>query len=64
MQGTQYAPRESILCMEHFVALQCTLVGNEIRRQYCWRDRDCISSQIDQCRSISRPLQGICGFLS
>ena len=21
-QGTQYAPRESILCMEHFVALQ------------------------------------------
>ena len=25
MQGTQYAPRESILCMEHFVALQGTL---------------------------------------
>ena len=24
MQGTQYAPRESILCMEHFVALQST----------------------------------------
>ena len=24
MQGTQYAPRESILCMEHFVALQRT----------------------------------------
>ena len=24
MQGTQYAPRESILCMEHFVALHCT----------------------------------------
>ena len=23
LQGTQYAPRESILCMEHFVALQC-----------------------------------------
>ena len=23
MQGTQYAPRESKLCMEHFVALQC-----------------------------------------
>ena len=23
MQGTQYAPRESILCMEHFVTLQC-----------------------------------------
>ena len=23
MQGTQYAPRESILCMEHFVALHC-----------------------------------------
>ena len=27
MQGTQYAPRESILCMEHFVALQCILAG-------------------------------------
>ena len=25
MQGTQYAPRESILCMEHFVALQSTI---------------------------------------
>ena len=25
MQGTQYAPRESILCMEHFVAQQCIL---------------------------------------
>ena len=24
-QGTQYAPRESILCMEHFVALQCAV---------------------------------------
>ena len=24
MQGTQYAPRESILCMEHFVALHST----------------------------------------
>ena len=23
MHGTQYAPRESILCMEHFVALHC-----------------------------------------
>ena len=28
MQGTQYAPRESILCMEHFVALHST--HNEI----------------------------------
>ena len=27
MQGTQYAPRESILCMEHFVALQCLKEG-------------------------------------
>ena len=26
MQGTQYAPRESILCMEHFVALQSMFV--------------------------------------
>ena len=29
MQGTQNAPRESILCMEHFVALQSTL-GNAV----------------------------------
>ena len=28
MQGTQYAPRESILCMEHFVALQGTSKDN------------------------------------
>ena len=27
MQGTQYAPRESILCMEHFVALQSSKVN-------------------------------------
>ena len=28
MQGTQYAPRESILCMEHFVALHgCLYAG-------------------------------------
>ena len=27
MQGTQYAPRESILCMEHFVALQSLIGG-------------------------------------
>ena len=29
MQGTQYAPRESILCMEHFVALHtvCTVLS-------------------------------------
>ena len=26
MQGTQYAPRESILCMEHFVALHSLLL--------------------------------------
>ena len=25
MQGTQYAPRESILCMEHFVALHSSV---------------------------------------
>ena len=39
MQGTQYAPRESILCMEHFVALHtgriallwCTLVANNMK---------------------------------
>ena len=30
MQGTQYAPRESILCMEHFVTLQC-IVSNKLR---------------------------------
>ena len=28
MQGTQYAPRESILCMEHFVALQGPLTNS------------------------------------
>ena len=27
MQGTQYAPRESILCMEHFVTLQSIQVS-------------------------------------
>ena len=27
MQGTQYAPRESILCMEHFVALHCSNIA-------------------------------------
>ena len=43
MQGTQYAPRESILCMEHFVALQrahvytrmaivATLVGWQVNK--------------------------------
>ena len=30
MQGTQYAPRESILCMEHFVALQCADVIRQL----------------------------------
>ena len=30
MQGTQYAPRESILCVEHFVALQCRLRSDAI----------------------------------
>ena len=29
MQGTQYAPRESILCMEHFVALQRTTLEKQ-----------------------------------
>ena len=32
MQGTQYAPRESILCMEHFVALQCVLLYESLSR--------------------------------
>ena len=32
MQGTQYAPRESILCMEHFVALQGTDPGDSTAR--------------------------------
>ena len=36
MQGTQYAPRESILCMEHFVALQ--------HRQYATRGAYCVGS--------------------
>ena len=30
MQGTQYAPRESILCMEHFVALQGVLISHHL----------------------------------
>ena len=42
MQGTQYAPRESILCMEHFVALQCSIkfkFGKDIfsSRDSVWR---------------------------
>ena len=32
MQGTQYAPRESILCMEHFVALQRIVVAHDNKR--------------------------------
>ena len=35
MQGTQYAPRESILCMEHFVALQCSNYHNTTEVAYC-----------------------------
>ena len=31
MQGTQYAPRESILCMEHFVALHCTYLTSNCK---------------------------------
>ena len=34
MQGTQYAPRESILCMEYFVALQRSLAGLSPPLQY------------------------------
>ena len=36
MQGTQYAPRESILCMEHFVALQShrRSLTNEFRKGF------------------------------
>ena len=33
MQGTQYAPRESILCMEHFVALQTTFTDQNVLHQ-------------------------------
>ena len=33
MQGTQYAPRESILCMEHFVALQSTIERSRERER-------------------------------
>ena len=38
MQGTQYAPRESILCMEHFVALQCLtyFFTETISSMGCW----------------------------
>ena len=31
MQGTQYAPRESILCMEHFVALHGSYIFVQAR---------------------------------
>ena len=34
MQGTQYAPRESILCMEHFVALQCIQTNHKHVRKH------------------------------
>ena len=30
MQGTQYAPRESILCMEHFVALHGSFIVGQV----------------------------------
>ena len=35
MQGTQYAPRESILCMEHFVALHGTF--RQVYQRYLHR---------------------------
>ena len=37
MQGTQYAPRESILCMEHFVALHSLPNGTKLSNfmDYC-----------------------------
>ena len=35
IQGTQYAPRESILCMEHFVALQCTSREHIVYGAFC-----------------------------
>ena len=36
MQGTQYAPRESILCMEHFVALHVSVYSYiEPTTDYC-----------------------------
>ena len=35
MQGTQYAPQESILCMEHFVALHSTTHMAAYQARYC-----------------------------
>ena len=51
MQGTQYAPRESILCMEHFVALQRTHIYTQINRH-----RDKQSHKQLQCKSCGRLL--------
>ena len=34
MQGTQYAPRESILCMEHFVALHTYYVFLDLEERF------------------------------
>ena len=39
MQGTQYAPRESILCMEHFVALQS--IDTHFLYVYIWDTHSC-----------------------
>ena len=63
MQGTQYAPRESILCMEHFVALQSNDTHthqkadkneyNEVRllKRFCLNNGFCFMTKCAECCS-------------
>ena len=57
MQGTHYAPRGSILCREHFVALQCPIFNpfkpNGISYSY----------QLDQSSSVLRVVGWYFSFL-
>ena len=64
MQGTQYAPRESILCMEHFVALQCLYMLHQIKAQQFYTDLGCyqqcyVLQKIVEIKEFSRPLSDI-----
>ena len=44
MQGTQYTPRESILCMEHFVALQGSSKSTLVKIPHFWESH--VTAQI------------------
>ena len=56
MQGTQYAPRESILCMEHFVALHTHL---EVTYKYTHVTH---ISRVPEAFFRVRTLGGICKY--